>query len=171
MSFFVALLIILIFVLILSGALTVVILSSLVIAVMYVIKILISSEGFQMIDDIGIRGTGTLPERVWYAGEGKHDYQFNDDDILATRNNIYVPKYGGDNWYLKDQQFGRYTEMIDEKGVKKQKQAGDKNRRAITGAVTATRNVFDRYFREELDENEQRDWYDLEASPGSELFM
>lgn len=59
---------------------------------------------------------------------------------------------------------------FDDRSTLKQKHIGNKNRDAIAGAVSATRNVFDRYIRGELDENESRVWYSSEANMSSDFF-
>lgn len=163
--------IILILVIILCGGFAIAVLIGLIIACLYAVKTYMRLEEFSFIDDTNIGGTNMMAERRWYEGEGDEPIEFDNNDVLATRNEIYEARDGADNWYLKDQQGGKYYDMVDDKVVKKQKQSGDKNHRAITGAVTATRNVFDRYLTEELDENEQRDWYDVEADPSNDLLF
>lgn len=39
------------------------------------------------------------------------------------------------------------------------------NKRAIDGAVRSTRNIYERFFQNELNENEQREWWSAEAQP------
>jgi hypothetical protein len=55
------------------------------------------------------------------------------------------------------------SQDVDELLARKQTQRGAINKRALDGQVRATRNLFNRYFQEELNENEQRVWYSSEA--------
>lgn len=59
---------------------------------------------------------------------------------------------------------------FDDRSTLKQKHIGNKNRDAIAGATSATANVFNRYIRGELDENEARVWYSSEANMSSDFF-
>ena len=52
---------------------------------------------------------------------------------------------------------------IDELLARKQQHRGSMNQRAIDGRVRSTKNLYKRYFQNELDENEKRVWYSAEA--------
>lgn len=51
----------------------------------------------------------------------------------------------------------------DEMLARKQQQRAATSKRSLDGAVRATRDLFCKYFQEELDENEHRVWYSSEA--------
>ena len=53
---------------------------------------------------------------------------------------------------------------LDERFARKQQQRSDINKRAIDGSVRATRELYNKYFTEELNENEERVWYSAEAN-------
>jgi hypothetical protein len=53
----------------------------------------------------------------------------------------------------------------DEALARKQQHRGNMNKRAIDGMVRSTRNVFQKYFTDELRENENREWWSAEAQP------
>lgn len=53
----------------------------------------------------------------------------------------------------------------DEALARKQQHRGNMNKRAIDGMVRSTRNVFQKYFTDELKENENREWWSAEAQP------
>lgn len=52
---------------------------------------------------------------------------------------------------------------IDEMLARKQQDRANLNKKAIDGAVMSTKNLYSKYFHEELDENEHRVWYSSEA--------
>jgi hypothetical protein len=52
---------------------------------------------------------------------------------------------------------------IDDKLSRGQMHRSLMNKRAIDGTVRATRNQFDKYFVNELDENEKREWWNHQA--------
>jgi hypothetical protein len=52
----------------------------------------------------------------------------------------------------------------DEALSRAQQHRADINKRAIDGAVRSTRNIFEKYFFNELRETEMRDWWSAEAS-------
>ena len=52
---------------------------------------------------------------------------------------------------------------VDEMMSRKQQQRASMNKRALDGSVRATRDLYCKYFQEELDENEHRVWYSSEA--------
>lgn len=52
---------------------------------------------------------------------------------------------------------------VDEMLSRKQQQRAATNKRALDGAVRATKELYNKYFQEELDENEKRVWYSSEA--------
>jgi hypothetical protein len=51
----------------------------------------------------------------------------------------------------------------DEALARKQQHRASINKRAIDGAVRSTRNIFNRFFQNELSENEEREWWSAEA--------
>jgi hypothetical protein len=59
---------------------------------------------------------------------------------------------------------------IDEALAYKQRHRGEKNMLALNGIASAQRNVFDRYLRGELDENEARVWWAAEADASNDLY-
>jgi len=52
----------------------------------------------------------------------------------------------------------------DEALARKQQHRADINKKAIDGAVRSTRNIFNRFFQNELNENEEREWWTAEAA-------
>lgn len=52
----------------------------------------------------------------------------------------------------------------DEALARKQQHRADINKKAIDGAVRSTRNIFNRFFQNELQENENNDWWSAEAA-------
>lgn len=52
---------------------------------------------------------------------------------------------------------------VDELLARKQQQRANLNKMAIDGAVQSTKNIYEKYFSEELDENEHRVWWSSEA--------
>lgn len=52
---------------------------------------------------------------------------------------------------------------MDDKLARGQTHRSEMNKRAIDGAVRATRNQFDKYFANELPENESREWWSHQA--------
>ena len=53
----------------------------------------------------------------------------------------------------------------DEALARLQQHRSEINKKAIDGAVRSTRNVFEKYFVNELKENEDREWWSAEAQP------
>ena len=53
---------------------------------------------------------------------------------------------------------------IDELLARKQAQRSTMQKRSLDGAVQATKNLYSKYFTEELNENENREWWSSEAS-------
>jgi hypothetical protein len=53
----------------------------------------------------------------------------------------------------------------DEALARKQQHRSSMNKRAIDGAVRSTRNIYQKYFTDELNENEEREWWTAEAQP------
>ena len=51
----------------------------------------------------------------------------------------------------------------DEALSRKQQHRSDMNRKAIEGKVRSTKNLYNKYFADELDQNEKRDWWSSEA--------
>ena len=67
-----------------------------------------------------------------------------------------------------------YSVPIEEAGVnadanlaRKQHHRSSMNKRAIDGTVRSTRNKFNKYFQNELDENEEREWWSTD--PGIDI--
>lgn len=58
---------------------------------------------------------------------------------------------------------------VDEQMARMQSHISDRNRRAINGAVRATRNKFDKFFEQELRENETRHWWENEYADYEEM--
>jgi hypothetical protein len=52
---------------------------------------------------------------------------------------------------------------VDELLARKQQHRSAINEKAIQGYVRSTRNIFQKYFTDELAENEQREWWDAES--------
>jgi len=72
----------------------------------------------------------------------------------ATSDTMYAPY----RIPLNDRAFS-----IDDKLARKQHHRADMNKKAIDGAVRTTKANFERFFANELAENESRDWWDAEA--------
>jgi hypothetical protein len=52
---------------------------------------------------------------------------------------------------------------VDEQLTRKQMHRGAMNKKAIDGKVRSTKNIYQKYFLNELDENEHKVWYSAEA--------
>jgi hypothetical protein len=52
----------------------------------------------------------------------------------------------------------------DEALARKQQHRADINKKAIDGAVRSTRNIYERFFQNELNENENTEWWSAEAA-------
>lgn len=60
---------------------------------------------------------------------------------------------------------------VDENLARKMQHRGAMNKKAIDGAVRATRNLYEKYFRNELDENERKEWWTAQAQDMETDFM
>lgn len=54
---------------------------------------------------------------------------------------------------------------LDERLATKQQQRSNLNKIAIDGSVRSTKNIYEKYFNEELQENEDRVWWSSESQP------
>jgi hypothetical protein len=81
----------------------------------------------------------------------------------ANHSNFTLAQPGMYNQYSVPLNPRGYT--ADEALARKQQHRGNMNKRAIDGMVRSTRNVFQKYFTDELKENENREWWTAEAQP------
>jgi hypothetical protein len=58
----------------------------------------------------------------------------------------------------------------DEAIARKQEHHGDMNRKALDGKIRSTKNIYEKYFVPELDQNEKRVWWSSEAEDHETTF-
>ena len=99
------------------------------------------------------------------------------DDYYAINKKTY-PTSGGSldgspmNVYAQYQEpLNERALSMDDKLARKQQHRADINKRAIDGRVRATKNLYEKYFANELAENEARDWWDGEASDNENDYL
>jgi hypothetical protein len=129
------------------------------------------------------------PNYSGYIGQYTPDFMYAPErnmmgiepfEVSPTVPNGYsmdLPKLRQDNDILNamseqlDTYGGECPQDLDTLLSNKQKQRSDLNFQAVTGAVSATRNVFDRYLRGELDENEDRIWYETQSNTSNNVMF
>lgn len=84
----------------------------------------------------------------------------NPEDYIDPDFDDNEPIY--DNLDVINDAFGEKLQTADERLTTFQVHSGNKNKRAIDGAVRATREQFACHFTDELDEHQKRRWWDNE---------
>jgi hypothetical protein len=81
----------------------------------------------------------------------------------ATMTNFYLgDKHSNINPIIREPYEVKALDM-DEILARKQQHAGDKNRKALDGKIRSTKNIYQRFFADECDQNEKRVWWSAEA--------
>lgn len=88
-----------------------------------------------------------------YKKRNPEDYQ---QEMIEDEEPIF------DNLDVINDAFGEKLQTADERLTAFQTHSGNKNKRAINGAVRATREQFECHFTDELDEHAKRRWWDNE---------
>lgn len=84
-------------------------------------------------------------------------------DLAYPKHPGYEMGAGSDLLYGQSVPLNENAINNDDKLSRGQMHRSQMNKRAIDGAVRATRNQFDKYFSNELDENEKREWWSHQA--------
>lgn len=106
--------------------------------------------------------SAAMEEALW---RGNVVFQPNAVGISTTNNAALTNFSLGEPGVMSDYDIplNPASTTMDETLARKQQQRASINKRAIDGAVRSTKNMFQKYFANELDENEKRVWWSDEA--------
>lgn len=124
----------------------------------------------------------TKQQDILLASSNNHDILDNTavvDEIISKGTTLIQPDgYGfspteGNPYDIskKISEFHKYdypltgSQNADEMLARKQQQRSNLNRQSLDGSVRATRELYSKYFQEELNENEKRVWWSSESQP------
>jgi len=100
---------------------------------------------------------------TYVPGEVKSANYYSVHDLAYPKHPGQEMGEGSDLLYGNSVPLNERAITMDDKLSRGQKHRAQMNKRAIDGAVRATRNQFDKYFVNELDENEKREWWGGQA--------
>lgn len=100
---------------------------------------------------------------TYVPGEVKSANYYSVHDLAYPKHPGQEMGAGSDLLYGNGVPLNERAINMDDKLSRGQKHIAQINKRAIDGAVRATRNQFDKYFANELDEAEKREWWGGQA--------
>lgn len=124
-----------------------------------------SMLGKNLMEDNGYDNVDNQDEIDKYLESGFSTFQPEYSEGISTTNNAL-----DENFYLGEPETKKYTTAYNPKSydfneafVRKQQQTSSINKQATDGSIRSTKAIFDKYFRNELDYQESKDWWSAEA--------